>query len=82
MEMEDRTDRTRWEELMVIDEAGGSRASQGQGGYLSDMLDTEILTGSRTMEGFEFSDQVGVPEEHGTDVSDGVVENLTVSFAS
>uniref|UniRef100_A0A6N2MDV6 Uncharacterized protein n=1 Tax=Salix viminalis TaxID=40686 RepID=A0A6N2MDV6_SALVM len=83
MEMEDRTDRTRWEELMVIDEAGGSRASQGQGGYLSDMLDTEILTGSRTMEGFEFSDQVGVPEEHGTDVSDGVVvENLTDSFAS
>ncbi|KAB5521473.1 hypothetical protein DKX38_025792 [Salix brachista] len=84
MEMEDPIERTRWEEMMmVIDEADGSIVSQGQGGCLSDdMLAREILKWRRTMEGFEHSDQVGVPEEHGTDVSDGVVANLTDCFAS
>uniref|UniRef100_A0A6N2MFI6 Uncharacterized protein n=1 Tax=Salix viminalis TaxID=40686 RepID=A0A6N2MFI6_SALVM len=84
MEMEDPIERTRWEEMMmVIDEADGSIVSQGQGGCLSDdMLAREILKWRRTMEGFEHSDQVGVPEQHGTDVSDGVVANLTDCFAS
>ncbi|KAG5255033.1 disease resistance protein [Salix suchowensis] len=59
----------------VINEDGGSRTSQGQGGYRSNMVDTENLTGSRTME-------VGVPEEQGTDVSDGVMEDLIDNFAS
>ncbi|KAJ6950256.1 hypothetical protein NC651_004044 [Populus alba x Populus x berolinensis] len=62
--MEDWTESTRWEEfieeLMVIDEAGGS---QGQGVY-EGMLDTENLTHSRTVEGIELIDQ-------GADVSDG-----------
>ncbi|KAL3612484.1 hypothetical protein D5086_003504 [Populus alba] len=71
--MEDWTESTRWEEfieeLMVIDEAGGS---QGQGVY-EGMLDTENLTHSRTVEGIELIDQ-------GTDVSDGGVQNLTDNF--
>ncbi|KAG6793872.1 hypothetical protein POTOM_003096 [Populus tomentosa] len=71
--MEDWTESTRWEEfieeLMVIDEAGGS---QGQGVY-EGMLDTENLTHSRTVEGIELIDQ-------GADVSDGGVQNLTDNF--
>ncbi|KAH8518546.1 hypothetical protein H0E87_000410, partial [Populus deltoides] len=77
MAMEDWTESTRWEELMVIDEAGGSRGSQGQGGYPSDILDTENLTQSRTVDGIALIDQVRVYEEQGTDVSEGGVENLT-----
>ncbi|KAJ6776342.1 hypothetical protein OIU74_000508 [Salix koriyanagi] len=65
MEMEDPIESTG----RVINEDGGSRTSQGQGGYRSNMVDTENLTGSRTME-------VGVPEEQGTDVSDGLKENF------
>ncbi|KAG5255031.1 disease resistance protein [Salix suchowensis] len=71
MEMEDPIESTG----RVINEDGGSRTSQGQGGYRSNMVDTENLTGSRTME-------VGVPEEQGTDVSDGVMEDLIDNFAS
>uniref|UniRef100_A0A6M2ELV0 BED-type domain-containing protein n=1 Tax=Populus davidiana TaxID=266767 RepID=A0A6M2ELV0_9ROSI len=71
--MEDWTESTRWEEfieeLMVIDEAGGS---QGQGVY-EGMLDTENLTHSRTVEGIELIDQ-------GADVSDGGVQTLTDNF--
>jgi disease resistance protein RPS2 len=63
MAMEDRTESTRWEEiieeLMVINEAGDS---QGQGVY-EDMLDTENPTQSRTVEGIELIDQVRVYEE-------------------
>ncbi|KAI5605510.1 hypothetical protein BDE02_01G357400 [Populus trichocarpa] len=77
MAMEDWTESTRSEELMVVNEAGGSRGSQGQGGYLLDMLDTENWTQSRTMEGIALIDHVRVHEEQGTDVSDGGVENLT-----
>ncbi|RQO85987.1 hypothetical protein POPTR_001G405025v4 [Populus trichocarpa] len=80
MAMEDWTESTRWEELVVINEAGGSRGSQGQGGYLSDMLDTENLTQSRTVEGIALIDHVRVYEEQGADVSDGGVENLTDNF--
>ncbi|RQO85982.1 hypothetical protein POPTR_001G404800v4 [Populus trichocarpa] len=80
MAMEDWTESTRWEEfieeLMVINEAGGS---QGQGVY-EGMLDTENLTHSRTVEGIELIDQVRVYEEQGADVSDGGVENLTDNF--
>ncbi|KAG5255030.1 disease resistance protein [Salix suchowensis] len=70
-----------WEELMFFNEAGGSRVSQGQGGYLSDMVDTENLTGSRTMEGVVLTGQVSVLEEQGTDFSEGAMENLAYSFA-
>ncbi|KAJ6423354.1 hypothetical protein OIU84_024322, partial [Salix udensis] len=70
-----------WEELMFFNEAGGSRLSQGQGGYLSDMVDTENLTGSRTMEGVVLTGQVSVLEEQGTDFSEGAMENLADSFA-
>nr|XP_034897865.1 probable disease resistance protein At4g27220 [Populus alba]XP_034897866.1 probable disease resistance protein At4g27220 [Populus alba] len=80
MAMEDWTESTRSEELMVINEAGGSRGSQGQGGYLSDMLDTENLTQSRTREGIALIDQVRVYEEQGADVADGGEENLTDNF--
>ncbi|KAJ6966516.1 hypothetical protein NC652_004158 [Populus alba x Populus x berolinensis] len=80
MAMEDWTESTRSEELIVINEAGGSRGSQGQGGYLSDMLDTENLTQSRTVEEIALINQVKVYEEQGADVADGGEENLTDNF--
>ncbi|KAG5255034.1 disease resistance protein [Salix suchowensis] len=80
-EMDDWIESMGWEELMFFNEAGGSRVSQGQGGYLSDMVDTENLTGSRTMEGVVLTGQVSVLEEQGTDFSEGAMENLAYSFA-
>uniref|UniRef100_A0A6N2MS66 BED-type domain-containing protein n=1 Tax=Salix viminalis TaxID=40686 RepID=A0A6N2MS66_SALVM len=80
-EMDDWIERMGWEELMFFNEAGGSKVSQGQGGYLSDMVDTENLTGSRTMEGVVLTGQVSVLEEQGTDFSEGAMENLADSFA-
>ena len=76
--MEDWIESMRGGELVVIDEAGRSTVSQGQGG---DLLDTENLTESITVEGYMLINQGRVSSEgQETDVSDVGVEDLTDGF--
>ncbi|KAJ6724423.1 hypothetical protein OIU85_022354 [Salix viminalis] len=60
MEMEDWIESMREGELIVIDEAGGSTISQGQG---EDLSDTENLTESITVEGYMLINQGRVSSE-------------------
>ncbi|KAJ6728031.1 hypothetical protein OIU74_006140 [Salix koriyanagi] len=78
MEMEDWIESMREGELIVIDEAGGSTISQGQG---EDLSDTENLTESITVEGYKLINQGRVSSEgKETEVSGVGVGDLTDEF--
>ncbi|KAJ6770470.1 hypothetical protein OIU79_021171 [Salix purpurea] len=78
MEMEDWIESMREGELIVIDEAGGSTISQGQG---EDISDTENLTESITAEGYMLTNQGRVSSEgKETEVSGVGVGDLTDDF--